>query len=183
MRCRLSSYRLVFLLCFLMAFLVSSQAADNLQLNPHLNVMKNGKQGPLISGDNMGDGVVEGMPNYIIFYAGFCYNAKRQAERTVQLYNLYKGRVHFVIVDWTDLKTSLQLPPAQQPLSFKYFRGELPHTTILDRTGKTVFDYTGEVPLSTLIGWLDSTLWLTPADQSPQPGDTGTSNVSSGAVR
>jgi len=141
-------------------------AADNLKLNPHLDFMKNGVEGKLITGDHMDDGVVRGLPNYIVFYADFCFNAKRQALRTVELYRLYKDRVHFVVVDWSGLTSSDQLPPSQRPLSLKYFRGDFPHTTILDKTGKVVFDYTGEAPAATLIGWLDAA--LTSPQASPE---------------
>ncbi len=137
-------------------------AADNLRVNPKLNLMKNGDQGRLILGDHLGDGIVKGEVNYIIFYAGFCYNAKRQAERTVELYHQYRDRVHFVVVDWSGIFSSQDLPPAQRELSLQYFHGDIPHTTILDRNGKAVFDYTGEADDATLIGWLDYALRSSP---------------------
>ena len=129
-------------------------AADHLKLAPKLDYIKNSWQGPIIKGDNMGDGIVKGMPNYIFFYAEFCYNAKREALRTVELYRDYGDRVHFVIVD-----ASRPVPRlAQMPLIHKFFNGDFPHTTILDRHGKVVFDYTGEVDDATLMGWMDAAL-------------------------
>jgi thiol-disulfide isomerase/thioredoxin len=131
------------------------QAAENLNLNPDLNYKKNGWQGPLITGDKIGEGLVPDQPNYIIFYAGFCYNAKRQARRTVHLYEKYRDRVHFVTVDLSKRKS---LTAEQEDLRKKFFRDSIPQTVIIDRTGKVVFDYTGEAEESTLMGWLDSTL-------------------------
>jgi hypothetical protein len=135
-------------------------AAENLRMNPHLDYMKNGVQGPLILGDRMEDVVEQGVPNLIIFYAEFCYNAKRQALRTVELYRDYKDSVHFVVMD-----LSQPLTPAQIDLFKKYFSVDFPHIIILDSLGKPVFDYVGEAPAASLIGWLDSTLRL-PADLS-----------------
>jgi hypothetical protein len=47
---------------------VSAIAADNLKLNQHLDYSSDSQDGPLITGDNMDKGVVEGVPNHIIFY-------------------------------------------------------------------------------------------------------------------
>jgi hypothetical protein len=130
------------------------EAADHLTLTPHLDYMKNAWQGPIIKGDQMWDGVEKGKPTYIFMYAEFCYNAKRQALRTVELYRDYGDRVHFIIID-----LSRPIPKlTQMPLVKKYFDGDFPHTTILDANGKVVFNYTGEVDDATLIGWLDATL-------------------------
>lgn len=139
------------------------KAADHLELNPDLNLMRNSFQGPLIIGAHMDDGAAEGVPNYIFFYAEYCFNAKRQALRTVELYKDYKDLVHFVIVN-----VSRPLPPEQKDLAEKYFDGTLPHVTILDKRGREVFNYTGEASAATLMGWLDSTLWPTP----PSPEQT-----------
>ncbi len=140
-------------------------AAENLRMNPRLDYMKNGVQGPLIVGDHMDDVVQQGVPNFIIIYAEFCYNAKRQALRTVELYKDYKDSVHFVVID-----LSQPLTPAQIDLFKKYLSPDFPHIIILDSLGKPVFDYIGETPAATLIGWLDSTLRL-PLDPSEQYDD------------
>jgi hypothetical protein len=58
-----------------------------------------------------------------------------------------------VIVD-LDLKRS----PAQQELVKKYFRGYIPHVTILDRAGKSVYNESGEVDESKLSAILDASL-------------------------
>jgi thioredoxin-like negative regulator of GroEL len=69
------------------------------------------------------------------------------------MYQKYKGRVHFVIVD-LDLKHS----PAQQELAKKYYRGYIPHVTILDRAGKPLYNDAGEADESKLSAILDASL-------------------------
>jgi len=130
-------------------------AAENLRMSPGVDYMKNGVQGPLILGDHMDDVVEQGVPNFLFIYAEFCYNAKRQALRTVELYRDYRQSVHFVVMD-----LSQPLTPAQIDLFKKYFSASFPHMIILDSLGEPVFDYIGETPAATLIGWLDSSLHL-----------------------
>ena len=138
-------------------------AAENLRMSPGVDYMKNGVQGPLILGEHMDDVVEQGVPNFIFIYAEFCYNAKRQALRTVELYKDYKQSVHFVVMD-----LSQPLTPAQIDLFKKYLSASFPHMIILDSLGKPVFDYIGETPAATLIGWLDSTLRLSDSSQSDE---------------
>lgn len=129
-------------------------AAENLKLAPGLDFMKNAYQGPAITGDKMWDGIEKGKPNLIFMYGEFCYDAKRQAQRTVEMYRDYGDRVHFVIIDLSRPIAKVE----QMPLVGKYYTGFFPHTTILDRKGKVVLDYTGEIDDATLIGWLDAAL-------------------------
>jgi hypothetical protein len=44
------------------------QAGENLRLNPRLDYSIDSQDGPLITGDRMDEGAVEGKPNYVIFY-------------------------------------------------------------------------------------------------------------------
>ena len=74
-------------------------AGDNLKLNSKLDYTSDSQDGPLITGDSMESGVIAGKPAYVIMYGEGCYNSKRQARRTVSLYEKYKGRVQFVVVD------------------------------------------------------------------------------------
>lgn len=57
----------------------------------------------------------------------------------MNLYNKYKGRVHFVIVD-LDVKRA----EAHKDLARDHYRGYIPHITIFDKTGKVVYDRSGE---------------------------------------
>lgn len=127
--------------------------ADHLRLNPKLNYQKNNHQGALIFGDHMEEGTKPGMVNYIVFYAEFCYNAKRQARTTVDLYNKYHKRVHFVIVDF-----EYGWSWVQNKLVMKYFAHNIPQIVILDSKGRPVFNYIGQTPESTLESWLNAAL-------------------------
>ena len=74
-------------------------AIDNLKLNSKLDYTSDSLDGPLITGDDAQSGFVPGKPNYIIIYGEGCFNSKRQAQRTVELYNKYRAQVHFVVID------------------------------------------------------------------------------------
>ena len=84
-------------------------AGDNLRLNPKPDYSSDSQDGPLINGDQMEEGISPGIPAYVILYGEGCYNSKHQAKRTVSLYEKYKGRVRFVVVD-----LDRPLSPAQQ---------------------------------------------------------------------
>jgi len=71
----------------------------------------------------------------------------------VNLYNQFKGRVQFVVID-LDRKQS----PAQQELVKKYFAGYIPHVVILDRSGNAVYNSSGEVEESRIEALLDKAL-------------------------
>lgn len=53
---------------FLFAASLALEAAENLKLNPHLDYTSDSQDGPLITGDRMGDGLESDKPNYIIFF-------------------------------------------------------------------------------------------------------------------
>lgn len=78
-------------------------------------------------------GFVPGKPGYVIMYGEGCFNSKRQARRTVDLYTKYKEQVQFVIIDIDGY-----LSPAQSTLKKQYFQGRIPHVMVLDRTGAVV---------------------------------------------
>jgi hypothetical protein len=151
------------------------RGAENLVITPNLDYSDhNKKQGPLITGDHMDDGVVEGMPNYIFFYMEKCYNAKRQALITVHMYEKYKNRLHFVVVD-----LDKPMSEAQKIAKQKYCNDIIPHETILDQHGTAVFDYTGETDEPTLEGWIKYTLQNSGAAEQAQGSNT---NGSRGAA-
>ncbi len=140
-------------LTLLAVFIVPAHAADNLKLNPKLDYNSDSHDGPLITGENMDAGLEAGKPSYVIFFGEECYNSKRQARRSVNLYNKYKGRVHFVVVD-LDLKRS----PAQQELVREHYRGYIPHIAIFDKTGKVLYDRSGEYGEQEISAILDKAL-------------------------
>lgn len=71
----------------------------------------------------------------------------------MELYEKYKGRVNFVVVD-LDLKRS----PSQQGLVRQYYKGYIPQVVMLDAAGKPVYDSAGEVDSSTISALLDTAL-------------------------
>jgi 2'-5' RNA ligase len=145
--------RLALSLAFLAGTAFSLGASENLRLNPRLDYSSDSLDGPLISGDHMDEAAAAGKPNYIIFYGEGCFNSKRQARRTVDLYQKYKGRVQFVVID-LDIKRTAQ----QQELVKSYYRGYIPHVTVLDAAGKPVYNSAGEVEESAISFILDASL-------------------------
>lgn len=130
-----------------------AHAAENLKLNQHLDYTSDSQDGPLITGDQMEDGTVTGKPTYAIFYGEACFNSKRQARRTVDLYEKYKGRVQFVIVD-LDLHQSV----AQEKLVKEFYKGSIPHVVVLNRDGRTEYNSAGEVDSAEISKVLEKTL-------------------------
>jgi thioredoxin-like negative regulator of GroEL len=122
-------------------------------LNPHLDYTSDSQDGPLITGDSLDAGPGAGKPTYVIMYGEGCYNSKRQARRTVSLYEKYKGRVQFVVIDLDH-----SLSSAQQQLQKKYYRGYIPHVVVLDASGAAVYNSSGEVEESVISGVIDKTL-------------------------
>lgn len=142
------------MLPFVLLLLASTSfAGDNLKLNPRLDFDSDSQDGPLITGDHMDAGVASGKPAYVIMYGEGCYNSKRQARRTVDLYAKYKGQVQFVIIDLDGYLSS-----AQRNLKKQYFQGRIPHVMILDRSGSVLYNRSGEVDSAVLSGLLDRAL-------------------------
>lgn len=148
MKMKLASLALVTTL-----FGASAGAADNLKLNNRLDYASDSLDGPLITGEHMDEGAIEGKPNYVIIYGEGCFNSKRQARRTVSLYEKYKDRVHFVVID-LDKKRSA----AQQQIVKEYYTGYIPHVVVLDGRGKAAYNSSGEVDEKKISSLLDSLL-------------------------
>jgi hypothetical protein len=118
----------------------ASFSIDNLKLNSNLNYRSDSLDGPLITGTDAQSGFVADKPNYVIIYGEGCFNSKRQARRTVELYNKYRSQVHFVVVD-LDVPRS----PEQQQLVKQYYKGYIPHVLVLDAHGTPLYNQSGEV--------------------------------------
>src|SRR5438309_4250224 len=142
-----------FLLPLVLLLAVPAFAGENLKLNSKLDYASDSQDGPLITGDNMNAGYAPGKPAYIILYGEGCYNSKRQARRTVELYEKYKGRVQFLIVDLDH-----PLVGAQDELKKKYYVGYIPHVVVLDSSGSAVYNSSGEVESGTISSFLDRAL-------------------------
>lgn len=145
-----------FVLLFALAFSFHTDFAfgiDNLKLNPGLDYSSDSLDGPLITGDDTQSGFVPGKPNYVIIYGEGCFNSKRQARRTVELYNKYRERVHFVVID-LDTKRSHE----QQELVKQYYKGYIPHVLVLDSRGKAIYNESGEVESKAIEGLFQQSL-------------------------
>jgi hypothetical protein len=138
---------------FMLSAILSACAGENLQLNSKLDYTSDSQDGPLITGSHMEAGFVPGKPAYIILYGEGCYNSKRQARRTVDLYERYRGRVQFVIVDLDH-----PLSATQQELHKKFYKGYIPHVVVLDASGFPVYNSSGEVEEGVISGLLDKAL-------------------------
>ena len=125
---------------FLLLLTPLTFAIDNLKLNSKLDYTSDSLDGPLITGDDAESGFVPGKPNYVIIYGEGCFNSKRQARRTVDLYNKYRALVHFVVID-LDVPRS----PEQQELVKQYYKGYIPHVAVLNAGGEAVYNQPGEV--------------------------------------
>jgi len=86
-------------------------------------------------------------------YGEGCFNSKRQARRTVGPYEMYKGRVQFVVIDIDQL-----LSREQKELKKKYFRGYIAHVVILDASGSALYNRSGEVDGAVISRLLENTL-------------------------
>jgi len=145
----MTKWVLFFLSAIALAAALPARAADNLKLNQRLDYASDSQDGPLITGDHLEDGAAPGKPAYAILYGEGCFNSKRQARRTVELYEKYKGRVQFVVVDLDRPRSA-----AQEELVKKFYKGYIPHVVVLDREGKTAYNSSGEVgsdEISTLL--------------------------------
>lgn len=145
--------RLLISLLLALTLVPATFAADNLKLNPRLDYTSDSQDGPLITGHHMDSGFAPGKPAYVILYGEGCYNSKRQARRTVSLYEKYKGRVQFVVID-----LDRQLSAPQQELQKTYYRGYIPHVVVLDSSGSAVYNSSGEVEESVITGLLEKAL-------------------------
>jgi hypothetical protein len=131
-----------FVLALLFLSLSSSQrvfAMDDLKLNGNLDYSSDSLDGALIAGSDAKSGFIAGKPNYVIIYGEGCFNSKRQARRTVELYNKYRSQVHFVVID-----LDAQQSPAQQQLVKQYYKGYIPHVLVLNAQGTPLYNQTGE---------------------------------------
>jgi hypothetical protein len=115
-------------------------AIENFKLNSKLDYTSDRLDGPLITGDDAQSGFVAGKPNYVIIYGEGCFNSKRQARRTVDLYSKYRSKVHFVVID-----LDVQRSPDQQKLVTQYYKGYIPHVLVLDAHGEALYNQSGKV--------------------------------------
>jgi hypothetical protein len=110
------------------------------EIEPAPGLQQRQFDGPLITGNDAQSGFVPGRPNYVIIYGEGCFNSKRQAQRTVELYGKYRSSIHFVAID-----LDVALSAEQQELVKEYYKGYIPHVLVLDGHGKALYNQSGEV--------------------------------------
>ena len=71
----------------------------------------------------------------------------------MNLYEKYKGRVNFVVVDM-DQKRSAD----QQKLVQRFYQGYIPHLTVLGKKGEVLYDQSGETSEANISALLDKAL-------------------------
>ena len=146
--------RIVLLTMGMIVFAAAALAQNQqLKLNPHLDYNSDSVDGPLITGNDTGTGVVAGKPNYVMIYGEGCFNSKRQARRTVALSARYGDRVNFVIIDLDKPQS-----PAQLKLVQRYYEGSIPDLIVLDGNGKAIYNQAGEQTEEVLSHLLDNAL-------------------------
>src|SRR3954447_23575071 len=128
-------------------------ASGQLKLNPRLDYDSDSVDGPLITGSDTQIGAVMGKPNYVMIYSEGCFNSKRQARRTVALYERYQNRVNFVIIDLDKPQSAQQLKLVQ-----RFYEGSIPDLVVLDGKGKPVYSRAGEQSEEVLSSILDHAL-------------------------
>ena len=140
---------------FLILFLFISNnisAGTDLKINPKLRYSSDSNDGPLITGKDLSNAKLSPeKPSHVIFYHRECYNSKRQAKRTVELYDKYKEKINFIIIDLDQIRNNDQVN-----LKRKYYKNYIPHVTILNKDGKVIYDRAGEVSTAKLSEILES---------------------------
>ena len=140
---------------FLILFLFISNnliACTDLTINRKLRYGSDSNDGPLITGKDLDYAKLSTQkPSHIIFYHRKCYNSKRQAKRTVELYDKFKEKVNFVVIDLDHIRNKDQVS-----LKRKYYTNYIHHVTIFSKDGKVVYDRAGEVSTDKLSDILES---------------------------
>ena len=113
--------------------------ARNLTLAPNLSFTDDSSSNFPIRGENLEEGkIASDRPTAIFFGTSHCWNTNREAERFVALAAREKEAVRFLVVD-------LDHPSREQKaLVSRFYRGYIPTLAVLDASGKTVYNRSGE---------------------------------------
>ncbi len=113
--------------------------AMKLALAPNLSFTDDSSSNFPIRGENLEDGkIASDRPTAIFFGTSHCWNTNREAERFVSVFAKEKEAVRFLVVD-------LDRPSSEQkPLVSRFYRGSIPTLAVLDRSGRVVYNESGE---------------------------------------
>jgi hypothetical protein len=113
--------------------------AQNLTLAPDLSFTDDSSSNFPIRGENLKDGsIASDRPTAIFFGTSHCWNTNREAERFVALYAKHRDDARFLVVDVDHPSRD------QKTLVSRFFQGYIPTIAVLDRSGKPVYDRSGE---------------------------------------
>ena len=113
--------------------------ATGLTLAQNLSFTDDSSSNFPIRGENLQDGsIASDRPTIVFFGTSHCWNTNREAERFVALYGKEKDSVRFLVVDVEHAFA------AQRPLVSRFYHGSIPTLTVLDRSGKVVYNQAGE---------------------------------------
>ena len=120
---------------------VYSMGATEIKLNPKMNYNSDCNDGAILTGKEMSDGkLATDKPTYVMIYSNQCFNSKRQARRTAELYQKYQKTVKFILIDLDSKKSE-----EQNEIMKKHYKGYIPHVIVFDKNGKALYDQAGEV--------------------------------------
>jgi hypothetical protein len=153
-------YRKLFLALVLLAqSLIMSEvsnspalAAEDLSLRPGLSFNQDIDNGFPIVGKDMDDTTLDQSKSTFVFFgASGDLNTNRQAKRVVDFYHKINAKaLSFIIID-----VDHPANDGAKTLIKNYYKGYIPSQVLLDKTGKVVWNQTGEVDLSNLKAKLD----------------------------
>jgi hypothetical protein len=130
---------MVAIMAAIMLFPAKLAAASNLVLAPGLSFRDDSSPNFPIRSSDAGNGAIAAdRPTLIFIGTAHCWNTAREAERVVMLYQRYKNKVHFIIIDLNNTSS------VQRRIVAKYYRGYIPTIVLFDRRGRLVYDQAGE---------------------------------------
>src|ERR1700730_8988590 len=117
----------------------SARAGSDLKLAPKLSFDDDSSPNFPIQGQNLSRGsIASGEATVIFFGTSNCWNTAREAERLVKLYQQFRNRIRFVMVDLN------HVGPEQEALVSRYYHGYIPTITAIDSKGNLIYDRAGE---------------------------------------
>jgi hypothetical protein len=127
-------------------------AAEDLSLRPGLSFNQDIDSGFPIVGKDMDDATLDQTkPTFVFFGASGDLNTNRQAKRVVDFYHKINAKaLSFVIID-----VDHPANDGAKTLIKSYYKGYIPSQVLIDKSGKVVWNQTGETDLNNLKAKLD----------------------------
>lgn len=132
----------------------ASFGADNLKLKNGISFVQDTDNGFPIIGDNMEDVQIATTKGTLIFFgAAGDLNTNRQAKRVVDLYKKFQDKIKVIVVD-------VDHPANADAVKLikTYYKGYIPTTVVLDKTGRVSASHSGEVEANELKSQIERVL-------------------------